>query len=257
MSLMQFLTVGRSFGGAKEGPNKYRVNEQCLLPKFGKPNPAFRTTTPTVVSEGSMAQSRIELGETGSLFDLKRALPTGNEGARVARSSRIGGIGVMAPVKPVFATLFGESSTPDVSAKPKKATAERSSRKTAVAQPELPVTPAPNPFASPSAPALVTEPSVVPPPRKKWKWLLEGVLYTRRKNVSTRRSPVQGEWSLGRVTVVRNDLSDADLEVVPTGSARCEFPRRPMADPASQDRPFTGLSGRWIGWLFPISRVRF
>jgi hypothetical protein len=34
--------------------------------------------------------------------------------------------------------------------------------------------------------------------------------------------PVQGELSLERVRVVRNDLADADLEVLPPGSARRE-----------------------------------
>lgn len=83
------------------------------------------------------------------------------------------------------------------------------------------------------------------------------MLYTRRKNVSTRRTPVQREWSLGGVTVVRNDLSDADLEVVPSNAVRNEPARRPDIASVSSSRSLAGLSGRWIGWLLQSGRVRF
>ncbi|MBC8002069.1 MAG: hypothetical protein H7X97_05730, partial [Opitutaceae bacterium] len=236
---MQFLTVGRSFGGAKEGPNRYRLNEQCLLPKFGKPNPVFRTTTPIVPADVSVTRSRIGVGETGSLFDLPPKDSLAHENLPASWSSRLEHSPVMVRAASAVSTLFGESSRAEAVVKSMPSTAAiataRPGRKAEVAQPELPVLPAPNPFASPfaspSAPAVVTEPSKVPPPRKKWQWLLEGMLYTRRKNVSTRRSPVQREWSLGGVTVVRNDLSDADLEVVPAGSVSRESARRPVAEP--------------------------
>ena len=260
MSLMQFLTVGRSFGGAKEGPNRYRLNEQCLLPKFGKPNPTFRTTTPSIAQEAFVCPPRIGLGETGSLFDIQPGRPPGDGVAQQVSASWRDTTLVVAPVQPAQSPLFGESSKADVSIVSKLAGrvgAEKLSRKTELAKPDLNGIPAANPFASPSAPAVVTEPSKVPPRRKKWQWLFDGVLYTRRKNVSTRRTPVQGEWSLGGVTVVRNDLSDADLEVVPTSSFRGESARRPTAAPVSQGRSLAVVSGRWIGWLSNMGRVRF
>jgi len=35
MSLMQLLTVGRSFGSVEDGPSPYRMIQENLLPKFG------------------------------------------------------------------------------------------------------------------------------------------------------------------------------------------------------------------------------
>ena len=261
MSLMQFLTVGRSFGGAKEGPNRYRVNEQCLLPKFGKPNPTFRTTTLMVAPKVAADRSRIGVGETGSLFDLQPPRPPGNECFPATRSARQDSTPVVPPVRSSANTHLGEPPKPK---DPIKAIAsipgngkDTLNRRPEVAQAELPVVPAPNPFATPSAPAVVTDPSRIPPPKKRWQWLLEGMLYTRRKNVSTRRAPVQREWSLGGVTVVRNDLSDADLEVVPATAVRSESARRPAAETVSPNRSLAALSGRWIGWLLQTGRVRF
>ena len=260
MCLMQFLTVGRSFGGAKEGPNRYRLNEQCLLPKFGKANPVFRTTMPVVASEVFVVPSRIGVGETGSLFELQPPRPPGAETLPVSPINCLDSSMVMAPAKLASTTLIGEPLKTAASVKPQAFAGvgfKKLSRKAGATQPELSVVPAVNPFASPSAPAVVTEPPMVPPPKKKWHWLLEGMLYTRRRNVSTRRTPVQGEWSLGGVTVVRNDLSDTDLEVVPASFTRGEPVRCRTVEPVSRDRSLAGISGRWIGWLLNSGRVRF
>jgi hypothetical protein len=54
-----------------------------------------------------------------------------------------------------------------------------------------------------------------------WKTKLVGLLAKRRCEVTKTaiprftKPPVQGELSLDRIKVVRNDLSDADLEVIP------------------------------------------
>lgn len=54
-----------------------------------------------------------------------------------------------------------------------------------------------------------------------WKMKLMGVLAKRRRKATNpaiprfTKPPVQGELSLDRIKVVRNDLSDADLEVIP------------------------------------------
>jgi hypothetical protein len=54
-----------------------------------------------------------------------------------------------------------------------------------------------------------------------WKMKMMGVLAKRRRKATNpaiprfTEPPVQGELSLDRIKVVRNDLSDADLEVIP------------------------------------------
>jgi len=52
------------------------------------------------------------------------------------------------------------------------------------------------------------------------------------------RQPVQGELSLDKVKVVRNDLSDGDLEVVPAKQSAT----RASPVPASQDEARTGVA---------------
>ena len=65
------------------------------------------------------------------------------------------------------------------------------------------------------------------------------------------REPVQDELSLDRVTVVRNDLSDADLEVVPAklsaakDSAEPVLPFAARAEPAAT--PWGRLTTRFFG----------
>jgi hypothetical protein len=55
----------------------------------------------------------------------------------------------------------------------------------------------------------------------EWKTKLVGLLAKRRSRTAKpavprfTKPPVQGELSLDRIRVVRNDLSDADLEIVP------------------------------------------
>lgn len=74
-----------------------------------------------------------------------------------------------------------------------------------------------NPFAGEvveqkSEEVLIPMPDRPGQPAKK-TWSLVNMLFLRRKKESS-AARVQGEWSLEKVTVVRNDLSDADLEVV-------------------------------------------
>ena len=52
--------------------------------------------------------------------------------------------------------------------------------------------------------------------------------------VESRREPVQGELSLDRVKVVRNDLSDADVEIIPASqTARPAVKPKPKAEPSA------------------------
>ena len=67
--------------------------------------------------------------------------------------------------------------------------------------------------------------------------------------------PVQGELSLDSIKVVRNDLSDTDLEVVP---ARLSAPPRGVA-PALQSPEGAGAGGtawgRLAGWVFRAGKT--
>jgi len=59
MSLMQLLTVGRSFGSVEDRPSPYRMIQENLLPKFG---PADRCEMKPPPVETSMAARPDDLG---------------------------------------------------------------------------------------------------------------------------------------------------------------------------------------------------
>jgi hypothetical protein len=70
---------------------------------------------------------------------------------------------------------------------------------------------------------------------------------------STKELPVQGELSLDRIKVVRNDLSDADLEIVPFKSST----PRPGATPVLQamENPLrSGAAWSRFSGLFGVSK---
>jgi hypothetical protein len=69
------------------------------------------------------------------------------------------------------------------------------------------------------------------------------------------KTPVQGELSLDRIKVVRNDLSDADLQVVPASvppAPAKPSPARPTAKPVqSEERRW----GRFAAGLFGAGKT--
>jgi hypothetical protein len=86
----------------------------------------------------------------------------------------------------------------------------------------------------------------------KWKTKLAGLLAKRRSRTAKptvprfTKPPVQGELSLDRIRVVRNDLSDADLEIVPV--KRPAMPTRRAVDKAAGAESALGrVTARAIG----------
>jgi hypothetical protein len=70
---------------------------------------------------------------------------------------------------------------------------------------------------------------------------------------STPKLPVQGELSLDRIKVVRNDLSDADLEIVPLKSATARPGATPVL-PIAQRTAQGEMSWSRLSELFGASR---
>jgi len=65
-------------------------------------------------------------------------------------------------------------------------------------------------------------------------------------------TPIQTELSLDKVKVVRNDLSDADLEVVPMAAAGASLQNRPPALATALHRQMNGSWGRFTARLFQV-----
>ncbi len=66
------------------------------------------------------------------------------------------------------------------------------------------------------------------------KWTLKQVLFVRRSQQTVDGRAVQTEWALEKVTVVRNDLNDSDLEIIPA--------RKPALSPKPVQNP------SWLFW---------
>lgn len=179
MSWMQLLATSRSINAAKDGPTRYKMAEQNLLPKFpvtrrgvnvaASEAPARVTAAPMVEP---VAPARLQ---TASLFDFN---PN--------------------PVAPVSSTSIPEPAQSPI---PAAAT--------------TPLPPIPSAPVAEQKPSLEKNPFAIPVTKeKKSRWSLFATFFVRRRRKNRNGQMIQGEWVLDQVTVVRNDLSDADLEVV-------------------------------------------
>jgi hypothetical protein len=70
---------------------------------------------------------------------------------------------------------------------------------------------------------------------------------------SATKPPVQGELSLDRIKVVRNDLSDADLEIVPLKSSTPRVGATPVL-PAAEKAAEAGMTRSRFSGLFSAGR---
>jgi hypothetical protein len=73
MSLMQLLTVGRSFGSVEDRPSPYRMIQENLLPKFG---PADRSEMKQPPVETSVAAAPGDLGVRAGWADASKRSET-------------------------------------------------------------------------------------------------------------------------------------------------------------------------------------
>ena len=160
--------------------SRYQMRARIALPKFGSPKNPFAPPPPNVESPGANVNASPAKLETASLFEPAPQEPIAKE-----------------PVKPAVAK---ESKTPPL-------------RPAIVAPPakvEAKAAPSPAPLVPSSKPGRLSgwvkklNPLSLLPPRRG-----EG---SRGRPA---RKHVQTELTLEKVRVVRNDLSDADLNIVP------------------------------------------
>lgn len=217
---MQLLAVSRSFDSEKNEPTRYRMTGENLLPKFAPAKRPLRLTPAAARAmrvQSSLVTAPVLVGvkpvresDTGSLFDRSYRVAA-NRGATIpAGGSPPGPVPEKAPepAKVSHGELFERASKP-------------SSRK------RKPV-----------------------PGRSWWRKLL-GRLGIRnpfapRNQVRPLESRGQTEFTLEGVKVVRNDLNEADLEVVPAGgwsSDAVDRKARPAVSGANGERRAGGVIG--------------
>jgi hypothetical protein len=185
MSLMRLLSAGKSLIGASDNPNRYRMRHDARLPVFGSSKNPFAKPAKTVSTPAAPAPARMQ---TASLFEAKPPQP--------------------APPQP--------PSTPITPAQAQRR--HVAPQRATVAPKPAPVN---NTSPAPAAPkAASPAPAFKPGPVRSTSWIsainpfswLPARAGKSRRNA--RVQPVQTEMALENVKVVRNDLNDADLEVV-------------------------------------------
>jgi hypothetical protein len=212
MSLLRLLTAGKSLIGVRNVANSYRMRTENLLPKFESPKNPFLTLPKTE--------------------PLKSAPVAVQPATPIALSAPA----TPEPVKLETISLF--DSRPQTPVAPQKTEAVK---KVAT----QPVNTVESKVASP-APAVSVVAAVAPTapvakrkrlPVAEWVKKLNPLAYIPKRKTGAKsarpkagRTPVQGELSLEKVRVVRNDLNETDLEIIP---ARLEKPVNPPGAPSA------------------------
>ena len=217
MSLMHLLNSGKSLMKVNDSVTRYRMNKQYLLPKFGSLKNPFVDAAKSD-SDQPAERSDSQTQPPASVSAKKISGP--NEPGRPASSQ-----------KPISKNSFGEGSRagdPNL----RGATAHRLS------------------------------------PIRIWKPLLEKCAqklrpigrWPERKPLSkfaakkVQKPPIQGELAWNKIKVVRNDLSDADVEIDPLKSSS-----KPGAVPVSlskeKTRPLETVWDRVTAGIFGQNAV--
>lgn len=191
MSLLRLLATGKSLVGMPNTNSRYRMRPRNLLPKFGPGKNPFATPAPGSEPPRVSAKPGAAKLETASLFES-----TDREAAALAP----------APVEPAKPVIAKEPKT--APRQPAKAPAPVTASTPAKVEAKQAASPAPTvPSKKPARASTWIKKfnpiSLLPP------WRGEG---SRSRPA---RKAVQTELTLEKVRVVRNDLSDTDLEIVP------------------------------------------
>jgi hypothetical protein len=197
MSLLRLLTAGKCFDGVGDSSaGRYRMRTPNLLPKFGSDKNPFAKKGKVATKESPATvtatnQNVLAIAKAPAVAPTKPAKTADTRSAAIKPLPVKRLAGPLPDTRPALA--------PEKAAKPK------------------------NPFAAPAArPASGVSVSGRVGTMLGWsKYLNPLTIWRGRESRAARvarplpaRSAVQGELSLDNVKVVRNDLSDADLEVI-------------------------------------------
>ena len=228
MSLLRLLRAGKSLVGSGESAARYRLLSGPALPKFGSDKNPFREPSRTR-AENTVAEPGV--AASACLASAQRR--AGDED--VPAESAVAASNLRAPVTPDLPKIAEHQDAPcempsvkaveckpavDNARKEKRPVARRAvvetdakpevSGGTSSASNETPVKPVGVVAAGAKAAARVLRLNSKLNPLFGWARPKGGARALPRTDAL-----VQGELSLDRVKVVRNDLSDSDLEIVP------------------------------------------
>jgi hypothetical protein len=208
MSLGRFLAAGRSLIGMKDIDSRYQMRSANLLPKFGSAKNPFVTVPKTESVKAELPESQ-------------KSVPAVSRVASVVRST--------APL----------TEREPKEERPAATVPEVTSEAVSLEKSELK-----NSEIAPATP--ISASSREPLPIGKWLKKLNPLAYLPlplrmpgRKSVKPSYSHIQTELSLEKVRVVRNDLSETDLEVVRVRAKAVDV----FKAPAAQVQPVAMKSG--------------
>ena len=225
MSLVRLLTAGKSLVGLKDGQVQYRMSDPRSMPKFGSDKNPFQGKSPAKPSQAEVGQSgAASVNSSGRANNGLVVEAAGSSHSVTADEQRPNISGACEPrcIGEVCGldnsdSLRNTSDTPRLT-DPNKTLSETSSETLLASPKPLSEGGSSAPESDPAAYAKAPSSSVA---KKSWVSALKSLfglapLSPSRKPGPARAisQPVQGELVLDNVKVLRNDLSDTDLEIV-------------------------------------------
>lgn len=191
MSLMRLLTAGSSLMGIKDRPGAYKMTQQNLLPKFGTEKYADRKTA---------------------------AIEAAPQGAPVLRQEHAPKVQGLKPhyTPPVRGDLNEETVTGSENILPQRAQmiAAELDRKNDPADERETQPPVRDELIAPAS-QVMAERKPRPALGIFRRWAEKRNPFRGKRPERRAVAPVQGELRLESIQVVRNDLRESDLEIVP------------------------------------------
>jgi hypothetical protein len=207
MSLIKFLSLGQSFGGVKDEPSPYRL-KQGSLPRFAapdRPRPAIRKRDEKGQVQRMLFDNEPMPAAEPSPLAVCEVSPSA--GAMAAEPELI----PAAPVPGLAPTGRAPASVGELKRRAGTA-AQPAAGPSGTASILRQLFPAKSALAAP-VPAAVKPEAAKAPRSPWWRTLL------RRDETRRRMVPTQAEMKLDVLRVARNDLSEADWELVPQRAA--------------------------------------
>jgi hypothetical protein len=209
MSLVRLLTTGKSLIGLQSPDNRYRMRSRYLLPKFGSAKNPFAES-----GESNSAPVSADTAEPAAIAKYQMS-PSELAAARLKETKRL----------PAATIAAFQAADAQAAAEARSAWSARFK----------------------AGVQGFTDKAVRAPIAwiKQWIHKLDPFArWARRKSEAkpaippfNKVAPLQGELSLDKIKVVRNDLNEADVEVVPVKATVAKARTAPAAAPVVAPEP--------------------
>jgi hypothetical protein len=228
MKLLRLLTAGRTMVGVKDSTGRYRMTDPRSMPKFESAKNPFRSKAETKAKQTELS-AVAQVLQSSAKVEGKRVEV---KGATEKRAHLVKAVDAPSAAKAREALITDAQKT-----EAERETDHRTKRACTL-EVKFPAENDPQPQSALAVPVKKGAGLIEPNLASRWLTKISSV-FSRSQTESARRvisqlgrTAVQGELSLDKVQVIRNDLSDSDLEVV-----RAKPPAKEKQGPSPADRP--------------------